>query len=127
MISMRPAASTAGDYRRRGATIVDAVTPEWRNWQTRGLKRPCPKGRVGSNPTSGIDVRRYTLTNPDPTRLRARFDILESVEVDEEPRFNIAPTDPVLAVRRREDGARARPAALGAGPGRWASREAGGR
>ena len=42
---------------------------------------------------------RYTLTNPDPLRLRARFDILESIEVDDEPRFNIAPTDPVLAVR----------------------------
>ena len=59
---------------------------------------------------------RYTLTNPDPPKLRARFDILESVEVAEQPRFNIAPTDPVLAVRRLEDGgARARPAALGPG------------
>jgi putative SOS response-associated peptidase YedK len=42
---------------------------------------------------------RYTLTNPDPARLRARFDILESIEVTDEPRFNVAPTDPVLAVR----------------------------
>ena len=60
---------------------------------------------------------RYTLTNPDPARLRARFDILESVEVDDPPRFNIAPTDPVLAVREARRRARARPAALGAGPG----------
>lgn len=43
---------------------------------------------------------RYTLTNPDPARLRARFDILESAERVDEPRFNIAPTDPVPAVRR---------------------------
>ena len=43
---------------------------------------------------------RYTLSNPDPARMRARFDILESSEVAEEPRYNIAPTDPVLAVRR---------------------------
>jgi putative SOS response-associated peptidase YedK len=42
---------------------------------------------------------RYTLTNPDPARLRARFDILESIEVNDEPRYNVAPTDPVLAVR----------------------------
>ena len=48
---------------------------------------------------------RYTLTNPDPARLRARFDLLGSLEQVEPPRFNIAPTDPVLAVRRR-DGAR---------------------
>ena len=58
---------------------------------------------------------RYTLTNPDPARLRARFDILESVEVADEPRFNIAPTDPVLAVRRLDDRRGARPAALGPG------------
>src|SRR4029077_17665036 len=42
---------------------------------------------------------RYTLTNPDPLRLRARFDILESGEGNDPPRFNIAPTDPVFAVR----------------------------
>jgi putative SOS response-associated peptidase YedK len=50
---------------------------------------------------------RYTLANPDPARLRARFDILESAEVpEEEPRYNIAPTDPVLAIRRRADAER---------------------
>lgn len=69
---------------------------------------------------------RYSLTDPDPARLRARFDILESSEVAEEPRFNIAPTDPVLAVRRREDGARiAGRLRWGLVPGRWA--EKGGR
>jgi putative SOS response-associated peptidase YedK len=64
---------------------------------------------------------RYTLANPDPARLRARFDILESSEIHEEPRYNIAPTDPVLAVRRREDGAReAGRLRWGLVPGRWA-------
>jgi putative SOS response-associated peptidase YedK len=66
---------------------------------------------------------RYTLTNPDPIRLGARFDVLESVQVTDPPRFNIAPTDPVLAVRRfggvRELG-RLR---WGLVPGRWAERK----
>ena len=67
---------------------------------------------------------RYTLTNPDPTGLRARFDILESVELDDQPRYNIAPTDPVLAVRRREDGARdLGRLRWGLVPGRWAERK----
>jgi putative SOS response-associated peptidase YedK len=64
---------------------------------------------------------RYTLTNPDPARLRARFDILESPELAEEPRYNIAPTDPVLGIRRREDGTReAGRLRWGLMPGRWA-------
>jgi putative SOS response-associated peptidase YedK len=69
---------------------------------------------------------RYTLANPDPARLRARFDILESSQIATEPRYNIAPTDPVLAIRRREDGAReAGMLRWGLVPGRWA--EKGGR
>lgn len=69
---------------------------------------------------------RYSLTDPDPARLRARFDILESSEIAVEPRFNIAPTDPVLAVRRRDDDARlAGRLRWGLVPGRWA--EKGGR
>jgi putative SOS response-associated peptidase YedK len=64
---------------------------------------------------------RYTLANPDPARLRARFDILESAEIGEEPRFNIAPTDPVLAVRRRNDAQREiGRLRWGLLPGRWA-------
>jgi putative SOS response-associated peptidase YedK len=67
---------------------------------------------------------RYTLTNPDPTGLRARFDILESVELDDQPRYNIAPTDPVLAVRGREEGARdLGRLRWGLVPGRWAERK----
>jgi putative SOS response-associated peptidase YedK len=65
---------------------------------------------------------RYTLTNPDPARLRARFDILESVEIADEPRYNIAPTDPVLAVRAFDgvrDLGRLR---WGLVPGLWAER-----
>ncbi len=63
---------------------------------------------------------RYTLTNPDPARLRARFDILESVEVADEPRFNIAPTDPVLAVRRFDDRRDLGRLRWGLVPGVWA-------
>ncbi len=66
---------------------------------------------------------RYTLTNPDPARLAARFDVLESVEVADEPRFNIAPTDPVLAVRLREAGRRELGRLRwGLVPGRWAEK-----
>ncbi len=67
---------------------------------------------------------RYTLTNPDPLRLRARFDILESVEGSDEPRFNIAPTDPVLAVRELEP-ARRELGRLrwGLVPGKWAEKK----
>jgi putative SOS response-associated peptidase YedK len=69
---------------------------------------------------------RYTLTNPDPARLRARFDILESTKVAEEPRYNIAPTDPVLAVRRTDAGARdLGRLRWGLVPGRWAERKGG--
>jgi len=69
---------------------------------------------------------RYTLTNPDPMRLRARFDILESVEGEDPPRFNIAPTDPVLAVRENEPGARELGRLRwGLVPGRWAEKKGG--
>jgi putative SOS response-associated peptidase YedK len=64
---------------------------------------------------------RFTLTDPDPLRLRRRFNLFESVELDERPRFNIAPTDPVLAIR--ENGADGRSAGRlrwGLMPGRWA-------
>ena len=48
---------------------------------------------------------RYTLTNADPAVIRARFGIEESAKLaEEEPRFNIAPTDPVLAIRRADSG-----------------------
>ncbi len=59
---------------------------------------------------------RYTLTTPDPARIRTRFGLGESAEVDEEPRYNIAPTDPVLAVRRG-GGGRARGGTAALGPG----------
>jgi putative SOS response-associated peptidase YedK len=64
---------------------------------------------------------RYTLANPDPKRLRLRFGVEGPFEFDERPRFNIAPTDSVLAVRsdeqrRREFGY----LRWGLMPGRWA-------
>ena len=49
---------------------------------------------------------RYTLTDPDPRLLRFRFGLLESAEITQEPRYNVAPTDPVLAVRLSPDGDR---------------------
>jgi putative SOS response-associated peptidase YedK len=66
---------------------------------------------------------RYTLTNPDPARIRARFGLDDSASLDQEARYNIAPTDPVLAIRRNEDGGR-EPGRLrwGLVPGRWAER-----
>jgi putative SOS response-associated peptidase YedK len=49
---------------------------------------------------------RYTLTDPDPRMLRFRFGLMESAEIDQEPRYNVAPTDPVLAVRLNGEGIR---------------------
>jgi putative SOS response-associated peptidase YedK len=49
---------------------------------------------------------RYTLTDPDPRLLRFRFGLTESVEIEQEPQYNVAPTDPVLAVRLNEGGER---------------------
>lgn len=70
---------------------------------------------------------RFTLTNPDPARLGTRFELggdfaLEGgFEFDERPRFNIAPTDPVLAVRReRSAGNQLGRLRWGLLPGRWA-------
>lgn len=45
---------------------------------------------------------RFTLIDPNPRRLASRFDLGGSVEIDDRPRFNIAPTDPVIAIRRRQ-------------------------
>jgi putative SOS response-associated peptidase YedK len=49
---------------------------------------------------------RYTLTDPDPRLLRFRFGLSESAEIDQQPRYNVAPTDPVLAIRVNAEGAR---------------------
>ena len=49
---------------------------------------------------------RYTLTDPDPRLLRFRFGLTEAAEIDQQPRYNVAPTDPVLAVRLDEQGER---------------------
>jgi len=71
---------------------------------------------------------RYTLSDPDPAKLRARFDVAESTDFarDEQPRFNIAPTDPVLAVRRRDDRSRELGRLRwGLVPGRWAEKRSG--
>jgi putative SOS response-associated peptidase YedK len=64
---------------------------------------------------------RFTLTKTDPAKLRARFDIDGPIEFDERPRFNIAPTDPLLAIRSGEEGRReAGRLRWGLLPGAWA-------
>jgi putative SOS response-associated peptidase YedK len=47
---------------------------------------------------------RYTLTDPDPRLLRFRFGLTEAAKIEQEPRYNVAPTDPVLAVRLNAEG-----------------------
>jgi putative SOS response-associated peptidase YedK len=49
---------------------------------------------------------RYTLTDPDPRLMRFRFGLTEEARIEQEPRYNVAPTDPVLAVRLNRDGER---------------------
>jgi putative SOS response-associated peptidase YedK len=49
---------------------------------------------------------RYTLTDPDPRLLRFRFGLTEEARIEQEPRYNVAPTDPVLAIRLNGDGER---------------------
>jgi putative SOS response-associated peptidase YedK len=65
---------------------------------------------------------RFTLTNPNPRRLASRFDLDGSFEIDDRPRFNIAPTDPVIAIRRSESlaGNEAGVLRWGLVPGAWA-------
>jgi putative SOS response-associated peptidase YedK len=49
---------------------------------------------------------RYTLTDPDPRLLRFRFGLTEEAKIEQAPRYNVAPTDPVLAVRLNDEGER---------------------
>jgi len=66
---------------------------------------------------------RFTLTDPNPRRLASRFDLDPDFEIDDRPRFNIAPTDPVIAIRRgRGGGNEAGVLRWGLLPGRWAER-----
>jgi putative SOS response-associated peptidase YedK len=70
---------------------------------------------------------RFSLSDTNPVRLRSRFQLPESAEVDERPRFNIAPTDPVLAIRQGQNGRRELGRLRwGLLPGAWAERGAGG-
>lgn len=66
---------------------------------------------------------RFTLTNPNPRRLASRFDLDGSFEIDERPRFNIAPTDPVIAICRSEAASnQAGRLRWGLLPGYWATK-----
>jgi len=68
---------------------------------------------------------RFTLTNPNPRRLASRFDLDEPFEIDDRPRFNIAPTDPVIAIRRDEEVQANQAGVLrwGLVPGFWAEKK----
>ena len=68
---------------------------------------------------------RFTLTNPNPRRLASRFDLDPDFEIDDRPRFNIAPTDPVIAIRRRGEPGHNEAGVLrwGLVPGQWAERK----
>ncbi len=69
---------------------------------------------------------RYSLSSPDADLLSRRFNLREGTTADEEPRFNIAPTDPVLAVRRADDGVNdLGTLRWGLVPGRWAEKGGG--
>jgi len=69
---------------------------------------------------------RYSLSSPDADLLSRRFNLRDGTTVDDEPRFNIAPTDPVLAVRRAEDGVNELGTLRwGLVPGRWAEKGGG--
>ncbi len=64
---------------------------------------------------------RFTLTDPNPRRLASRFDLDPGFEIDDRPRFNIAPTDPVVAIRRGDAGHNeAGVLRWGLVPGHWA-------
>src|SRR5688500_11623631 len=69
---------------------------------------------------------RYTLANPDPKRLKLRFGLPEPTEIEYQARFNIAPTDPVPAVRERaEEGRELGILRWGLVPGKWATERKG--
>jgi len=67
---------------------------------------------------------RFTLTDPNPRRLTQRFELDGTFEIDERPRFNIAPTDPVIAIRRTEEAKnQAGRLRWGLVPGFWAEKK----
>ncbi len=49
---------------------------------------------------------RYTLTDPDPRLLRFRFGLAEEAEIEQQARYNVAPTDTVLSIRTGKEGER---------------------
>jgi putative SOS response-associated peptidase YedK len=60
------------------------------------------------------------MANPDPKRLKIRFALDDDAEIDERPRFNIAPTDPVMAIRERAEHRELGNLRWGLVPGKWA-------
>src|SRR5215204_4134328 len=115
--SIRPEESTGGGLSRCGSSPADGGWDFYRcccagvaEWQTRGTQNAVSLGTCGfdSHLRHLLYARRmcgrYTLTDPDPRLLRFRFGLTESVEIEPAPRYNVAPTDPVLAVRLNAKG-----------------------
>lgn len=82
----------------RHARMRDGHAP----WST-FVALPSRLDKEGGPLASDVVCGRYTLTDPDPRILRMRFGLAEPVQIDGQPRFNIAPTDPVLAIRERAE------------------------
>src|SRR3954453_18004111 len=110
--SIRPAESTGGGLSLCGGCPAEGWPGFYRcrcagvaEWQTRGTQNAVSFGTCGfdSHLRHLLYARRmcgrYTLTDPDPRLMRFRFGLLESAEVEVEPTYNVAPTDPVLALR----------------------------
>src|SRR5262249_6082262 len=109
--------------RTRLTSSIDRMRPGWREdrsltpalthgppasgsiWQRIDALRRAGKSVPPSCDASGV-CGRYTLTDPDPRLLRFRFGLTEEAEIEQEPRYNVAPTDSVLAIRLNEDGRR---------------------
>ena len=107
--SMRPAESTGGDY--PGPASIVRCYAGVRNWNTAPAQNRRPFGACGFGPTSGTW---FTLApcaggTRSPCRSAAASVSVRScelVEIGQPPRYNIAPTDPVLAIRVDERGER---------------------
>ena len=65
------------------------------------------------------------MANPDPKRLKIRFALDDDAEFDDRPRFNIAPTDPVMAIRERAERRELGNLRWGLIPGKWATEKKG--
>ena len=112
---------------RRSGGTADSRPSKGRARKSVWVRIPPPASRRLRAPVASLDPMcgRYTLTNPDPIKLRQRFLVGESA-TEFEPRFNVAPTDAVPAVRLADGGERELGRLRwGLVPGRWAEKSSG--